>query len=91
MTSNAYRNESMTMHARLQAMKEQSWVDSDEFVKANVKSLSPEVRDLLDKIFVPDEFKRITMQVCDRSVKCGPLAAVLGWLHLTTYCCTAHF
>jgi hypothetical protein len=44
-------------------MKEQNWVDSDEFVKANATSLSPECRDLLDKIFVADEFKRITLQV----------------------------
>jgi hypothetical protein len=53
----------MTMQARIAAMKEQNWVDSDEFVKANATSLSPECRDLLDKIFVADEFKRITLQV----------------------------
>eukprot|EP00775_Hariotina_reticulata_P003264 gene3264-3542_t len=62
LTPNAFRNEGMTMQARIEAMKEQNWVDSDEFVKANVKALSPELRDLLDKIFVADEFKRITMQ-----------------------------
>jgi hypothetical protein len=32
-------------------------------VKANATSLSPECRDLLDKIFIADEFKRITLQV----------------------------
>jgi hypothetical protein len=53
----------MTMQARIAAMKEQNWVDSDEFVKANATSLSPECRDLLDKIFIADEFKRITLQV----------------------------
>jgi hypothetical protein len=31
--------------------------------QANVTALSPELRDLLDKIFVMDEFKRITIQV----------------------------
>lgn len=53
----------MTMQARIAAMKEQNWVESDEFVKANATHLSAEVRDLLDKIFVADEFKRITMEV----------------------------
>eukprot|EP00878_Enallax_costatus_P011766 GHUV01012282.1.p1 GENE.GHUV01012282.1~~GHUV01012282.1.p1 ORF type:complete len:518 (+),score=113.09 GHUV01012282.1:1083-2636(+) len=62
LTPNAFRNEGMTMQARIQAMKEQNWVDSDEFVKANIKVISPELRDLLDKIFVADEFKRITMK-----------------------------
>jgi hypothetical protein len=38
-------------------------VDSDEFVKANVTSLSTECRDLLDKIFIADELQRITLQV----------------------------
>jgi hypothetical protein len=28
-----------------------------------VTALSPELRDLLDKIFIMDEFKRITIQV----------------------------
>jgi hypothetical protein len=63
LTPNAFRNEGMTMQARIAAMKEQNWVDSDEFVKANATNLSPECRDLLDKIFVADEFKRITLQV----------------------------
>jgi hypothetical protein len=37
----------------------ESWcIDSDEFVKANATSLSPECGDLLDKIFIADEFKR---------------------------------
>jgi len=63
LTPNAFRNEGLTMQARIQSMKEENWVDSDEFVKANVTNLSPELRDLLDKIFVADEFKRITMQV----------------------------
>jgi hypothetical protein len=63
LTPNAFRNEGMTMQARIAAMKEQNWVDSDEFVKANATSLSPECRDLLDKIFIADEFKRITLQV----------------------------
>lgn len=51
------------MQARIQSMKQQNWVDSDEFVKANITAISPELRDLLDKIFVADEFKRITMKV----------------------------
>ncbi|WIA14928.1 hypothetical protein OEZ85_001641 [Tetradesmus obliquus] len=62
LTPNAFRNEGMTMQARIEAMKQQNWVDSDEFVKANATNLSPECRDLLDKIFVADEFKRITLQ-----------------------------
>jgi hypothetical protein len=32
-------------------------------LQAHVKELSRELRDLLDKIFVADEFKRITIQV----------------------------
>lgn len=63
LTPNAFRNESMTMQARITAMKEQNWVESDEFVKANITAISPELKDLLDKIFIADEFKRITMQV----------------------------
>eukprot|EP00879_Flechtneria_rotunda_P017926 GHRR01018788.1.p1 GENE.GHRR01018788.1~~GHRR01018788.1.p1 ORF type:complete len:455 (+),score=139.31 GHRR01018788.1:2185-3549(+) len=62
LTPNAFRNENMTMHARIAAMKKQNWAESDEFVKANVTALSPELRGLLDKIFVADEFKRITLQ-----------------------------
>lgn len=54
----------MTMQARIQSMKENNWVDSDEFVKANITAISPELRDLLDQIFVADEFKRITLKVC---------------------------
>jgi hypothetical protein len=118
MEANQFRNEANTMQARIEAMREQNWVDSDEFVKvgvrvagverdddagvvwcggwharthntflpccnqpkplilcvcqpqANVTALSPELRDLLDKILVADEFKRITMQVCwHRSVE----------------------
>lgn len=33
-------------------------------LQANAVQLSPELRDLLDKIFVADELKRITVQVC---------------------------
>lgn len=63
LTPNAFRNEGMTMQARIQAMRDQNWVDSDEFVKANITAISPELRDLLDQIFVADEFKRITLKV----------------------------
>jgi chemotaxis regulatin CheY-phosphate phosphatase CheZ len=63
MSANAFRDENRTMQARIESMKKQNWVESDEFVKANVDKLSPEVRDLLDQIFIADEFKRITVQV----------------------------
>lgn len=33
---NAYRNEVHTMQARIQAMKDQNWIESDEFVKVGV-------------------------------------------------------
>jgi hypothetical protein len=32
--ANALRSEGATMQARIEAMKQQQWVDSDEFVKA---------------------------------------------------------
>jgi hypothetical protein len=32
---NAFRSEGATMQARIQAMKEQNWVESDEFVKVS--------------------------------------------------------
>ncbi len=63
MSANAFRDENRTMQARIESMKKQNWVESDEVVKANVDKLSPEVRDLLDQIFIADEFKRITVQV----------------------------
>jgi hypothetical protein len=34
---NAFRNEVHTMQARIEAMKKQNWVDSDEFVKVRVE------------------------------------------------------
>jgi hypothetical protein len=52
-----------------------------EFLKANATSLSPECRDLMDKIFIADEFKRITLQVGT-----GFEVVLYHWLGLGTVC-----
>jgi hypothetical protein len=48
-----------------------------------VKALSPELRDLLDQIFVADEFQRISMQV--RASKC--VCVFMCKVHMLTSNC----
>ena len=51
------------MQARVNAMKDQNWAETDAKLREGAQQLSPELRDLLDKIFVADESKRITIEV----------------------------
>lgn len=48
---------------RLSEMHSQVWHQSNAFVSKHVHLLSAEVRDLLDRIFVWDEAKRISIEV----------------------------
>jgi len=61
------------------------WAQSNEHIAKNAPALSPELRDLLDRIFVGEEEDRITIQVracaCIGSalgVGAGALGAHLG-------------
>ncbi|KAI8471620.1 MAG: kinase-like domain-containing protein [Monoraphidium minutum] len=61
---NAFRSEGATALERIRAMKgaRGGWARSDPYIEAHAAALSPELRDLLDAIFVGDEDERITIQ-----------------------------
>lgn len=57
------RSEGATALERIREMKRGDWAHSNSHIAKHVGELSPELRDLLDRIFVADEDARITVQV----------------------------